>query len=189
MLTALQSQKLTHYFNVLDYDKSGTLERSDFTSIGANLGTLWGFPTESAEYQASVTRCGRIWEDFSDFIRKSSSGQATLEEWLKFADLNIVNGDELLYEKHINRIAREIIELFDTDQDGYISLNEYLDLFMAYRIEIKYSAKSFTKLDENGDDLISKEELLTGIREFFRSDDEKAPGNWLFGFWDNPLWV
>ncbi|MEQ8471109.1 MAG: EF-hand domain-containing protein [Marinoscillum sp.] len=189
MLTQLQEQKLTHYFNVLDFDKSETLEKKDFTSIGANLGTLWGFTEHSVEYQASMDRCGRMWEDFRLFIDKSPDEKATIEEWLEFADKSIVNGNEEMYEMHINKIAREIVDLFDTDHDGFISLNEYLDLFMAYRIEIKYSAKAFTKIDLNGDDLISKVELLGAIREFFRSDDENARGNWLFGFWDNPMWA
>ncbi len=58
---------------------------------------------------------------------------------------------------------------------------------MAYRIEIRYSARAFTKLDLNQDDLISRDELLSGIKEFFRSDDREAAGNWLFGLWETYL--
>lgn len=189
MLTDLQQQKLVHYFNVLDYDKSGTLEQKDFLSIGENLSVLWGFPEGSDEYKASLIRCGRIWDDFRKFIDKDQDNAASLDEWLEFADETIVNGDEELYSRHINKVSMEIIDLFDTDGDGYLSLNEYLDLFMAYRIEIRHSAKAFTKLDKNQDDLISRDELLLAIREFFRSDNESAPGNWLFGFWENARWA
>lgn len=189
MLTELQHSKLTHYFNVLDFDKSQTLEKNDFISIGQNLSTLWGFKVGSAEYQASIQRCTQIWKDFHQFIGKGDNEHATLEEWLQFADQHIVNGAEDLYERHIHQVAVEIIDLFDTNGDGYLSLNEYLDLFMAYRIEIKHSTRAFNQMDKNKDDLISRDELLEAIREFFRSDNEDAAGNWLFGFWENARWV
>lgn len=187
MLTTLQKQKLIHYFNVLDFDRSQTLEKVDFTSIGENLSIIWGFKEGTPEYDACIARSERTWTDFRHFMAKDDDGHATLEEWLDFADRVIVHGDEGLYEKHVNKLAREIFSFFDVNKDGYISLDEYIDLFMAYRIEIRYSARAFTKLDKNKDDLISEEELLSGIREFFRSDEEQAPGNWLFGFWETVM--
>jgi len=187
MLTPLQKKKLVHYFNVLDFDKSGTLEKADFLNIGENLSILWGFKEGTPEYETSIDRCRGTWAGFRNFIGKSDESHATIEEWIQFADQVVVNGDEELYEKHVNKVMREIFNLFDLDGDGYISLNEYIDLFMAYRIEIRYSARAFTKLDLNQDDLISRDELLSGIKEFFRSDDREAAGNWLFGFWETYL--
>ncbi len=185
MLTDLQRKKLTHYFNVLDVDSNGTIEQKDFVNIGENLCVLWSFKEGTEEFDACVNRCTKTWISFREFMGKPQDGHAALEEWLEFADHIIVNGREELYEKHVNKIAQEIFDFFDTDKDGFISLDEYIDLFMAYKIDIKFSARSFTKLDRNQDDFISRAELLQGIREFFRSDDENAPGNWLFGFWED----
>lgn len=189
MLTELQEKKLTHYFNVLDFDKSGTLEKQDFVSIGENLCVLWGFKEGSVEFDASIKRTTLIWEDFRCFIDRNGKMHSSLDEWLAFADVMIVNGDETLYESLVHKVALEIIDLFDTDGDGFLSLSEYLNLFMAYRIEIRHSARAFDKLDKNQDDLISKGELLMALREFFRSDDREASGNWLFGFWEKSRWV
>ena len=188
MLTDLQRSKLTHYFNVLDFDNSQTLEKKDFTSIGENLALLWGLDEEGEAYRDIIGQWESTWTDFRHFIGKEEESHATLDEWLEFADQNIVNGSDELYEKHINKIARQIFQYFDVNEDGYISLDEFIDFFMAYRIEMKYSAKSFTKLDLDKDDRISNDELLQAIREFFRSDDEKAKGNWLFGYWGKSHW-
>lgn len=185
MLTDLQKKKLTHYFNVLDIDKSGTIEKSDFVNIGENLCVLWGFKENTGPYINCLKRCEDIWVSFRKFINRPEEGSATLEEWLDFADQVIVNGIEELYERHVNKVVNEIFDLFDANRDGMISLDEYIDLFMAYRIEIRFSARAFTKLDLNKDDFISKEEFIIGLREFFRSDDENAAGNWLFGFWEH----
>ena len=184
MLSELQRKKLTHYFNVLDADKNGELERSDFVNIGESLCVLWNFKEGTEEYDACINRCASTWVSFREFIGKPQDGKATLEEWLEFADHVIVNGSEELYEKHVNKIAQEIFDFFDSDRDGHISLDEYIDLFMAYKIDMKFSAKSFTNLDRNQDDFISRDELLEAIKEFFRSDDKNAAGNWLFGFWE-----
>lgn len=188
MLTELQREKLTHYFNVLDFDKNGSLEKKDFTNIGENLCTLWGLREGDADYDRCISQWAQTWTDFRTFMGKSEESTASVDEWLEFADANIVNGSDELYNKHINKIASEVISFFDVNGDGRLSLEEYVDLFMAYRIEMRYSAKAFTKLDRDHNDYISREELLLAIRQFFRSDDENAPGNWLFGFWGAKSW-
>lgn len=184
MLTPLQEKKLTHYFNILDFDKNGILEKQDFTNIGINLAMNLGMHDGTPEFNSLVKRSEEIWVSFRSFMRGEVDETATLAEWLEFADKNIVNGTDELYNKHVNAVTSEIIRMFDTDNDGYLSLEEYIELFVAYRIDVKYSAKSFVRLDTNSNEEISYDELLCAVREFYRSNDEKAPGNWLFGFWE-----
>jgi Ca2+-binding EF-hand superfamily protein len=184
MLTDLQTKKLTHYFNLLDYDNNGIVEKSDFTAIAENLCVLWGFREGTEKYNYYIQVFGQGWDDFRNLVENLDKDKASLVEWLEFGDRFIVNGTEEQYEKYVKMVAREIFDCFDSNGDGYISLEEYIDLFMAYRIEVRYSAKAYTRLDRNSDDLLSKDELLSAVDEFFKSDDENAPGNWLYGFWE-----
>lgn len=183
MLTQLQTQKLTHYFDVLDFLKNGIIQFEDFKAIGENLCVLWGFREGTEPYKNCMDRCESSWNEFRKFCGKDAKG-AYLEEWLAFADVMLVNGSEEIYDRYVTKMVDEIFNYFDTNHDNYISLDEYVDLFMAYRIEIRFSARSFTKLDLNHDDLLSREEIQSAVREYFRSDDPNAPGNWLFGFWN-----
>ncbi len=183
MLTELQKEKLTHYFNLLDFDNNGTIEKDDFTAIAENLCVLWKIQDDTPEHGRYVSLFEDSWFQFRESVDNKDPNHATIEEWLDFADKYLVNGSDEFFDRFMQRITREIFDCFDANKDGFISLDEYIDIFMAYHIQVRYSAKSYTRLDLNSDDLLSKEELLSGVEEFFKSPDENAPGNWLFGFW------
>jgi hypothetical protein len=44
-----------------------------------------------------------------------------------------------------------------------------------------HTLDAFRRLDRDGSGKITKEEFRTAITEFYLSDDENAPGNWLLG--------
>jgi Ca2+-binding EF-hand superfamily protein len=48
-------------------------------------------------------------------------------------------------------------------------------------IDPTHSSDAFRRLDRDGSGKISKEEFRAAITEFYLSDDENAPGNWLLG--------
>lgn len=183
MLTELQRQKITHYFHaVLDQDRNGVLQDNDFMEIGESLCILWRYKPGSPEYQKVIDQCLSSWHLFERHF-KTTGGEANLENFLKFFDKMLSPGGEEMYRQYVINVVGDVFDSFDVNADGVISINEYVDLFMCYHIKIKYSAKAFLKLDRNGDDQVTKEELLQAVDEFFKSDDPKAPGNWLFGFW------
>lgn len=183
MLTDLQKQKITHYFHaVLDQDKNGVLESNDFMEIGESLCILWRYKPGSPEYEKVMNQCLGSWKMFESHF-SATGGKANLENFLKFFERMLQPGGEEMYHQYVVRVVGDVFDSFDVNNDGVISINEYVDMFMCYHIKIKYSAKAFLKLDRNGDDQVSKQELLKAVDEFFKSDDPKAPGNWLFGFW------
>ena len=106
-----------------------------------------------------------------------------VHHFLKFIDKILSPENEEMYHAFVTQVAGNVFDSFDLNKDGVISINEYVDMFMCYHIKIKYSAKAFMKIDGNRDDHIVKEELLEAIDQFFKSDDPKAAGNWLFGYW------
>lgn len=180
MLTEFQTNKLERFFYILDFDRNGIIEEDDFVAIAENLCVLWRLREGSVEHTKVITKFSDEWKKFHHFVN-NDEGVANWNHLVEFADKVIINGDVDLYNKYVDDFAGEIFDNFDTDKDGYVSLDEFIDLFCAYRIEVRFAAKAFRKIDLNHDDLISRGELISAVKEFFRSNDEQAPGNWLFG--------
>ena len=97
-----------------------------------------------------------------------------LDDWLMFCEKYLFNDSTDHYDTFVNNLVSKIFEFFDTNKDGFISQDEYIDMFVAMGADRNYSYKVFDQLDVNGDKLISEEELLESINEFFKSDDPKA---------------
>ncbi len=180
MLTDLQTNKLERFFYILDFDRNGSIEEDDFLAIAENLCILWGLKEGSEEYDKVIVRFSDGWEKFNLLVNNNSN-KANWDHWVHFVESVIISGDQEMFSAYVDRLTGQIFDNFDGDKDGYISLEEFIDLFVGFRIEVRFAAKSFRRLDRNKDDRISRGELIEAVKEFFKSDDPDAPGNWLFG--------
>ena len=181
MLTPFQEKKQRHYFKLLDYDRNNFIERDDFQAIAENLCIIQGIELDTIAYRQIEEASEKLWMDVREYIDSNRDDRCSMEEWLKFADEQIVNCDEVWYNNYINAVVVGLFNLFDANNDGLLSDLEYLDIFVSFRIEVRYAARCFTKLDINNDGYINKEELVKAVSEFLRSDNPDDPGNWLFG--------
>jgi Ca2+-binding EF-hand superfamily protein len=180
MLTLLQINKLERFFYILDFDRNGIIQKDDFEAIAENLCILWGLKEGEIEYQKVLNRFSADWDKFNFYVN-NNAGKASWEDWKRFAEDVLVGGSKELFDNYVEEFTGELFDNFDTDKDGYISLDEFIDLFVAYRIEVRFAAKSFRNLDTSKDGQISRGELIEAVKQFFRSDDPDASGNWLFG--------
>ena len=183
MLSDFQKEKISHYFRiVLDQDKNGVLEENDFREIGESLCVLWMYKPGTPEYDRVINNSLTSWRAFKAYF-ESRKAEANESEFIRFYEKMLSPGGEKLYQKFVVHMVSSLFDAFDINEDGVISVDEYSDMFMCYHIPIKYSARAFVKLDRDGDDFVTKKELMVAVDEFFKSNDIKSPGNWLFGFW------
>jgi Ca2+-binding EF-hand superfamily protein len=181
MLTDLQTAKLTHIFNIIDFDSNGTIEKEDFEAIGENLAIIRDFDYGSQDFDRVMGLSISIWDKLEPHI-KGNAG--SLSDWLTFMDNLFNKGDGFEYLNYLTKFVDTLFSLFDVNNDGVFSQTEYIDLFIGLRTEVRFAPKSFKRIDINGDGIISKGELIKSVNHFMRSDDPEAPGNWLFGDWD-----
>lgn len=183
MLSELQKEKVSHYFSiVLDQDRNGVLDENDFKEIGESLCVLWMYKPGTKDYDRIINSSLKSWEMFENYFR-TQNAEANKEQFLQFFDTMLSENDKSRYQNFVNSMIGSIFDSFDLNNDGVISTDEYTDMFLCYHIPIKHSAKAFVKLDRDGDERVTKEELMKAVDEFFLSSDPDARGNWLFGFW------
>ncbi len=184
MLTPLQELKQTHYFRVIDVDKNGFIEKSDWIKIGDNLAAIRGIEKTSKEYQTIQSNMEIVWSNLREYADRNNDYRVSLDEWLSFEDHKVINCDDAWYDSYVNNTVSSLFDILDENKDGVISVIEYLQLMVSFRVQPSDGVEAFNKLDSNNDGLISKEELLAAVYDFHRSNLPDATGNWLFG----PYW-
>ncbi|MFY0690038.1 MAG: EF-hand domain-containing protein [Cyclobacteriaceae bacterium] len=184
MLSEFQERKLTYFFSLLDENKNGVIQMEDFTEIAVNICENIGQPINSKYHRFLNSKSCYVFEKLLGDI--SPNGNViSLAEWLVFFDREIIeSGDKERLNQYVNLIIGFLFDLFDENDDGYISIEEYTDMFLVYGIDIRFSAKSFVNMDLNGDNRLSKAEITKAIITFLISDDQSDKGNWVFGNWN-----
>jgi Ca2+-binding EF-hand superfamily protein len=71
--------------------------------------------------------------------------------------------------------------MLDSDGDGKVSLEDYILFCGAYNVSEAQARMSFGLFDRDDSGDITQQEVEEMVKEFYLSDDPKAPGNLFFG--------
>ncbi len=184
-MTELQKAKQVHYFNVLDYNDDGVLEKQDFVNVADRLAELRGYEEGSSKHTAVRQEILRMWTNARALSGKEGKAQITLEDWL--AHEQKVIDSNVLVHSYVQGIARAVFDMLDADNDGVISEDEYLKFFESFRGDTENGELAFQKLDHKDQGYLTRKEFLEAVTEFHLSDDPDARGNWLFGPYEEEL--
>ncbi|MDH5609902.1 MAG: hypothetical protein OEY56_10510 [Cyclobacteriaceae bacterium] len=135
-------------------------------------------------YEKIIRQSYRIFIQILTDVEKEDEMEIKEDEWIRFFEIHLnpqKETDDTLIQGYVNRIVHYIFNLYDHNLDGYISREEYKLMFSIYHIDPTTSEESFSKLDLNNDNKISKTELISSLTEFFTSSDPQTTGNWIFG--------
>ena len=179
MLTELQTRKLLKLFCMYDGDRNGFLVCQDFEKIADRLATVKNLGSRSPKVLVLKERFIQVWKSLLNKADTSGDKQVSLTEWLSYYDE--VLKDKEKYTKEVQSLMRLIFEVFDTDGDGNISQQEWAELFQVYNIHPAYAPLAFRRLDANQDGVLSKEEVLALIDDFFCGNSTDSEANSMFG--------
>lgn len=182
VLTDLQKRKLTRYFRVYDVDDDGRIGPADFERVLENLRMLHGLDEGSGSFGDLRDGYVRRWEEVRQAADADHDGGVDVSEWLAYWEG--VLSDDARFEAEVATLDGRFFETFDTDEDGVIGPDEFCNFFSCYGMSAAMARRIFMDLDANGDGVVSHEELMDMVREFYRGDDPAAPANNLFGFLD-----
>lgn len=182
MLSEFLSRKYTHLFSVLDTDHSGELEEEDFTEFADNVARVRNMSTDSDAYMVVRGSAARRWHMLQDTADRNSDGKVVLEEFLVAME---EMHEQAMKSESLSEAVREwavLIDLFDVQQRGEIDLHGYREGLQIFGLDGMMDAEaSFDILDVDGDGIITEEQAMKLMAEFFFGDDPSDPGNVLLG--------
>lgn len=185
MISEFQRKKLIHFFNLLDSHKNGFLHVDDFSEISERIRMGLGYEEGGEKHKFLADKSTHFFHRLLNATPHGNGQVIMRDEWVEHIYNEIImNENEEVLEEFEEFVIGFLFDMFDDNHDGYISTDEYVDMFVVYGIDIKYSAKSFLNLDINKDDRLSRNELIHAFETFLLSDDPKQPGNWILGKWD-----
>jgi Ca2+-binding EF-hand superfamily protein len=179
MLSDLQQQKLTRYFHVYDVDDDGRIAQPDFERVVENVRALHDADEASAVHRRLREGYMRRWDALRASADADEDGGVDLAEWLAYWDG--VLADPERYETEVAAVTRTLLDVFDTDGDGVLGIDEFCNFYGVYGLKSEMARRAFTALDLDGDGSVTRDELLAMAHEFYRGDDPATPGNRLFG--------
>lgn len=179
MLTDLQTSKLTRYFRLYDVDDDGRVARPDFERVVENVRQLHGAQEGSADHRGLREGYLARWRSLAASADVDQDGGVDLAEWLAYWDG--VLADDARYDAEVSEVAGRLFEVFDTDEDGVLGADEFVNFYAVYGLKSALARQVFLDLDADGDGRLTLVELVDMARQFYRSDDPEAPGNRLFG--------
>jgi juvenile hormone diol kinase len=179
MLTDLQTAKLTRYFHLYDVDDDGRIARPDFERVVENVRHLHGAREESIAHRGLREGYLGRWRALAASADVDQDGGVDLSEWLTYWDE--VLADETRYWAEVASVASLLFEAFDTDEDGVLGADEFVNFYAVYGLKSAMARQVFLDLDADGDGQVTLEELVDMAHEFYRGDDPDAAGNRLFG--------
>lgn len=181
MLNDLQRRKMAHLFTLLDVDDDGTIDRMDYTASADRLVTAFGYGPGSPECQLVRDHYNTLWEAVTLPMDSDGDERVDVSEYSTGMERFVTTADEG-YLTHIAPVANAFYDLMDVDGDGRITRMEYVRMMAsAFRLSEEAGSTAFDRLDLDGNGTLSRDELHAANEQFFRSADENAKGNWVFG--------
>ncbi|WP_258103213.1 EF-hand domain-containing protein [Marinoscillum sp. MHG1-6] len=182
MISTIQKKKILLLFDVLDINKNGELQPDDFERVATKISDVKGYSEHSTNRLNLKVKSFRLFIQLLTDMQKEEAS-ISKEEWLYVFE-NVLLPNERKIKGYVHRTAAYIFSLFDSNGDRVVSLNEYLNMFSVYGLEDEYAIIAFKKLDLNGDGVLQFYEVVQAFYDFFLSDSETVPGNWIFGNFD-----
>src|SRR5262249_48302672 len=127
MMSDLQKKKFVHLFSVLDSDKNGLLEASDFERLGNNLAAGRGWEKGGNNTNALVGRFLSQWQMMLPFAQ---DGKISKDGFLQIQEAMM--GQRALWEATTKALSDFVFFALDADGDGKIGPAEHKAFFRAY---------------------------------------------------------
>ncbi|WP_067568148.1 lipase family protein [Nocardia acidivorans] len=173
-----ESLSARHGFGLLDITGDGYLTADDYEAFGLRL--VQAFHEAPGSPRAMAVRAGyrALWHSMAARADADGDGRITVTEFLDWLERHCDNEG---FDRDITPLAQAVIELADADRNGVLDRGELIELLLGCEFTTAEASVLFDRLDIDGSETITTDELITAIREFCLDPTPDKPGAWLFG--------
>ena len=182
IFSEIQKRKVHHLFNVLDIDRNGKLQPDDFINVGRKIIVQLNLDKESRSARLILLKAHRLFVQLLIDLENPDM-ELTLWDWVEFFRNQIESSNSRTLDYYIYRTSRYIFDLFDVNKDKLISREEYAHMLTVYNIPQNTAKIGFEEMDTDKDNFISSDEMISGLKNIFKSSEPDANGNMIFGDW------
>ncbi|HEV8556289.1 MAG TPA: EF-hand domain-containing protein [Actinophytocola sp.] len=174
----IQDRNIAAVFNRLDANGNGVVTKADFDAIAQQICAQFAIPADSEAGQSIGESFQSWWEQLRRDLDTDHDGRITLEEFASAYK----DGDPAEYfAEKLGRTAATVAEAVDSDDDGFITEDEYVSLLSVAITDQQAILAGFHQLDTDGDGRISRAEFEAGVAAVMLSDDPATPGTAMMG--------
>ncbi|MFB9904141.1 EF-hand domain-containing protein [Allokutzneria oryzae] len=161
MPTSLQQHRLTREFNRYDVDGDGTIDQTDIDGVVQSLCSAHRVVPGSPAWREITSRANRLWYDLIGHLDDDGDRTVSREEWVAAHDRpGFIDAVAI-------PLARFAFEIGDADQDGRMSLNEWMISHTVFGSNQLEALESFQSLDEDGDGYVTADEHAAAVARFY----------------------
>lgn len=177
MVSDFKKKKLMFLFKIFfDRDSSGSITKKDFEMSVERLAKAKGWAPGDEKYKLAEKTLLEIWEGMLYKADANKDGEISADEWISLWSESSKDSpfDWQAY------YCKSIFRLQDASNDGAIDKEEFVSVHESFGLPKEQSSEAFDKL-ACGKDKVTWEDFQQRWDEFFTSEDENAPGNYIFG--------
>lgn len=173
--------KISHGFDHLDVDGDGQLTEHDHVLMGQRVAASFGHASGSPAEQKIIDAYLRIWRELH--LPHIPGGGTSISKEQFLTSTSTLAGDSAAAQVTVGAVAEAFLAIADIDDDGQVGPVEFLAFQRGHfpNLTEADANEAFFHLDVDGDGLLSTEEFIRAVVEFWSSADPNAPGNWWMG--------
>ncbi|MFK0229908.1 EF-hand domain-containing protein [Streptomyces sp. NPDC090303] len=178
MVYDLVCEKHGRTFDILDANKDGILEWSDYQALTARFLSAYDIGMDDRRAQALHAFFQMEWVELLRHAGVTDGGLKRAQ-YIMAAQLLSIDTSRINLADGAGHV---IFDVIDTDRDNQITKGEFtVYLKKVWQVTEPGAVDCFDRMDTDGDGAIDRMEFVRAIREQLLSNDADAPGSLIFG--------
>lgn len=180
-MSAFLERKLNRRFQTFDHDGDGYIEKYDFELSITHLADEFGLdPDDPARLRLHDLSQG-LWQRLVTEADTDADGRISPDEY-KIAFRQGLISTPTTFDDHYKPYLEAVLAVVDVNGDGQFDEDEYVRWTgVMFHLAEPQARESFRRLDGDDDGLVTVEQVLDAIHEYYFDEYPGSAGSWLLG--------